>query len=98
MLHLIFFQFARIKNVLERNGVMVTIKRKDFSFDQADLVQDLNKLLHFKKDQQKTANTLSEISNVLAMSALGATIKYLELIGDNANYGHFKLELLNLNR
>jgi len=84
---------------MERNSVMVTTRKKtDFSIEKSDLIQDLNKLLRFEKGQQESANTLPEITKTIAMSALGATIKYLDLISDNSNYGHFQLKLLNLNR
>jgi DNA mismatch repair protein MSH2 len=91
--------FEEIEKVLKRNGVMVTVrKKKDYLIENDDLVQDLNKLLHFDAGQQKNANTLLEMSNKIAMSALAAAIRYLELVNDVANHGNFKLELLNLNR
>lgn len=77
---------------------MTVRKKTEFNFEKSDLVQDLNKLLHFRKGQQESANSLPEINNVLAMSSLGAAIKYLELVNDTTNHGHFEIELLNLNR
>ena len=91
--------FGIMKKLLERNGVMVTMRKKnDFAVEKDDLVQDLNKLLHFAAGQQESANTLPEISKTIAMSSLGAAIHYLELINEPTNHGHFELKLLNLNR
>lgn len=92
-------EFARIVGVLERNNVMVTIRKKnEFSFKKSDLVQDLNRLLHFEKDQQANANALPELNLELAMTSLNAAISYLDLMADNCNMGHFKICILNLNR
>lgn len=84
---------------MERNGVLITTRKKsDFTIEKSELIQDLNKLIRFKKGQQETANTLPEISKTIAMSSLGAVIKYLELSSDTANLGHYEMKLLNLNR
>lgn len=92
-------EFAKIKTALERNNVMITIRKKaDFSIEKCDLVQDLNNLLHFEKGQQENANSLPEMLKTLAMSALGAAIKYLDLVTDTYNMGHFKIVTLHLNR
>lgn len=78
--------------------MVTTPKRSDFSIERSDLVQDLNRLLRFKEGQKEQASTLPEISKVVAMSALGATLKYLDLVSDSSNLGHFEMKLLNLNR
>lgn len=93
-------EFEAIKKILERNSVMVTTsKRSDFDLSsKSDLVQDLNKLLKFEAGQQENAHALPEMAKNVAMSALGAALKYLNLIGDSCNWGHFEMNLLNLKR
>ena len=78
--------------------MITTTKRSDFSIDKSDLIQDLNRLLRFAKGQVANANTLPEISKTIAMSALGAVLKYLDLVSDQCNLGHFQIKLLNLER
>lgn len=93
-------EYERIAQLLERNNVMVTVrKKKDFVVsDNGDLVQDLNHLLHFKKGQQENSNSLPEMKLTLAMASLNAAIKYLDLASDSCNMGHFTVETMNLNR
>lgn len=92
-------EFSRIKTLLERNSVMISVmKKSDFSTDVSNVVQDLNNLLRFAEGQKGTANALPEVSKELAMSALAAALKYLGLMTDACNLGHFQLQLLNLNR
>lgn len=78
--------------------MITTVSRSEFNIPKTDLIQDLNRLLQFKKGQQESANTLPEVSKVIAMSALGALMKYLNLTSDSCNLGHFQIKLLNLNR
>lgn len=92
-------EFERIAKLLERNNVMVTTRKKtDFSVEKSDLVQDLNRLLHFKEGQKETVTSLPEFKMKLAMSSLNAAVKYLDLMSDSCNLGHYKIILLNLNR
>lgn len=92
-------EFEQIAKLLERNNVLVTVrKRTDFSVDKSDLIQDLNKLLLFGKGQQENANSLPELKMTIAMSSLNAAIKYLDLMSDSCNMGHYKVILMNLNR
>lgn len=84
---------------MDRNNILITVRKKsEFSLERSDLMQDLNNLLHFEKGQQETANSLPEVSKATAMSSLGAAIKYLDLVSDPCNFGHYKLTLLNLER
>lgn len=79
--------------------MLITVRKKsDFSSQKSDLLQDLNKLLFFEKGQHESANAMPEVTKVHAMSSLGAAIKYLDLITDPCNFGHYKLSLLNLDR
>lgn len=92
-------QFSRIKLLMERNNVMITTRKKsEFSIENSDLVQNLNRLLHFEKGQQENALSIPEIKKTIAMSSLGAVIKYLDLMSDSCNLGHYKIETLNMNR
>lgn len=67
-----------LKKVVERCGVLVTMKKKsDFSIDT--LVQDLNKLIMFEEGQQPNAHTLPQLELEIASAAVAAVIKYLEV-------------------
>lgn len=93
--------FARIKTLLERNSVMLSIaKRADFPVNTELVVKDLNRLLYFERGQQESAHAvqLEAIGQTVAVSALGATIKYLALADDACNLGHYRLRQLNLKR
>ncbi|XP_055591799.1 DNA mismatch repair protein spellchecker 1 isoform X2 [Uranotaenia lowii] len=92
-------EYDRVKILLERNNVIVTMKKKqEFLLEKNDVVQDLNKLIRFTKGQQESANTLSETSKTVALAALGVAIRYLELVNESSNHGQYDLKLLNLNR
>lgn len=92
-------EFQTIKKLLDRNNVMATTtKKSDFNLEKSDLIQDLNKLLKFEKGQQESAQSLPEVAKTVAMSALGAALKYLNLVGDSCNLGMFEMKLLNLKR
>lgn len=84
---------------MERNGVMVTTTKKiTNTAERNDLVQDLNRLLRFEKGQQEDASAMSEMQLTLAMEALRAAIKYLDLVNDASNLGHYEMKQLNMNR
>ncbi|XP_058455640.1 DNA mismatch repair protein spellchecker 1 [Malaya genurostris] len=92
-------QYERIINLLKRNNVVVTTKKKqDFSLEKNDVIQDLNKLLRFSKGQQESANTIPETSKTIALAALGVAIRYLDLVNDSSNHGQYQMKLLNLKR
>lgn len=92
-------EFANMAKLLERNNIMITIRKKtDFNLEKSDLVQDLNNLLYFEKGQQECANSLPEFKMSLAMSSLNAAIKYLDLVSDECHLNRFKIVLLNLDR
>lgn len=86
-----------IKKVMERSGVLVTVRKKsDFSSD--GLTQDLNRLILFKDGQQQSVNALPQSNLTSAICCLGAIIKYLELCSDQDNYGQFQLKTLDHSR
>lgn len=73
---------------MERAQVTITkLKKSDFSTE--GLIQDLNRLLKFKDDQQQDANALPETSKTVAVSSLAAAIKYISLTSDNTNFGRY---------
>lgn len=84
--------------LLERNGVMVTVPPKSTTADKNDLVQDLNHLLRFAKGQQEDATGMPELQLTLAIESLRVAIKYLDLINDAGNLGHYGIKQLNLKR
>ncbi|XP_037957315.1 DNA mismatch repair protein spellchecker 1 [Teleopsis dalmanni] len=91
--------YAAIKILLERNGVMVTVvKKSSANTHKSDLTQDLNKLLRFAKGQQEDVSTFPEMELKIAMEALHAAVIYLDLPNDAANLGHFEMKQLLLNR
>ena len=92
-------EFERIVQLLERNNVMVTTRKKaDFSIEKHDIVQDLNNLLQFNEGQQENANSLAELKMKLAMGSLNAAIQYLDLLADRCNHNRYKMVLMKLDR
>lgn len=85
--------YKALKKVMDRTNVTVTkLKRVDFSTE--GLVQDLNRLLNFKEDQQQDANAFPETRKDLAMTSLAATIKYSALLNESTNFGRFRLSTI----
>ncbi|XP_062142962.1 DNA mismatch repair protein spellchecker 1 [Drosophila sulfurigaster albostrigata] len=91
-------EYAAVKALLERNGVMITVPKKESVANRNDLLQDLNRLLRFAKGQQEDANGLKELQLQLASEALRVAIKYLDLVNDAGNLGHYELKQLDLKR
>ncbi|KAH8352433.1 hypothetical protein KR084_004130 [Drosophila pseudotakahashii] len=87
--------YAAVKTLLERNGVMITVPKKNSA---NDLLQDLNRLLRFAKGQQEDATGLKELQLQLASNALKSAIKYLDLVNDAGNLGHYEIKQLDLKR
>lgn len=84
---------------MERNNVMITTRKKsEFSIENSDLVQNLNHLLYFEEGQQENAQSIAEIKKTIAMSSLGAAIKYLDLMSDSCNLGHYRIVSLKMDR
>lgn len=91
-------EYEKIKEVLERNGMLVTTQKKSNFANNPSLHQDLEKLVRFKKDQKKSVHTIPEIKLDLAMGAVAAGLKYLEVINEESNLGKFSVKTLNLKR
>ncbi|XP_034669005.1 DNA mismatch repair protein spellchecker 1 [Drosophila subobscura] len=88
-------EYVPVKALLERNGVMITVPKKSSA---NDLLQDLNRLLRFAKGQQEDATGLKELQMQLASESLKVAIKYLDLVNDAGNLGHYEIKQLDLKR
>jgi DNA mismatch repair protein MSH2 len=91
-------EYRRIKEVLERNQILVTQRKKNEFEKSGQLIQDLNKIVRFKKGQKADINTKPEIGQELAMCALSAALKYSELANHDSNLNQFDIKNLMLDR
>lgn len=90
--------YEKVKEVLERNGVLVTQQKKaDFAVNES-FHQDLCKLVNFKKDQKRSVHTIPEMNLNLAMGSVAAGLKYLEVINEEFNMNKFFVKALNLEK
>ncbi|XP_075975314.1 DNA mismatch repair protein spel1 [Anticarsia gemmatalis] len=85
--------YKALKKVMERTNVTVT-KLKKSEFSTEGLIQDLNRLLKFKENQQQDANAFPETRKEVAMTSLAAAIKYAALLNDSTNFGRFRLSTI----
>ncbi|KAJ8723319.1 hypothetical protein PYW08_003231 [Mythimna loreyi] len=85
--------YKALKKVMERTNVTVT-KMKKSEFSTEGLIQDLNRLLKFKENQQQDANAFPETRKDVAMTSLAAAIKYSALLNDSTNFGRFRLSTI----
>ncbi|XP_068207962.1 DNA mismatch repair protein Msh2-like [Palaemon carinicauda] len=87
---------VKLKQVLSRSNMLLTERKKnEFSVKDAD--QDLNRLLRGVKDASSVA-ARPEFDRVVALAALTVVIKYLELLGDESNFGQFRLSQYDLSQ
>lgn len=91
-------EYEKVKEVLERNGILVSPMKKSDYTNNADFHQDLEKLIRFKKDQKKSVHMIPELKMDLAMGSVAAGVKYLELINEESNLGKFSVKALNMKR
>ncbi|XP_071527563.1 DNA mismatch repair protein Msh2 [Panulirus ornatus] len=86
---------AKLKQVLSRSPLLVS-ERKRTEFNNKDAGQDLGRLLRKKGGEAASVSARPEMDRTYAISALAAVIKYLELLGDESNFGQFSLSMYDL--
>ncbi|CAG8649861.1 11798_t:CDS:10, partial [Acaulospora morrowiae] len=80
------YDLLRLKDVVDRCGVVITeLKKSEFSIK--DIEQDLNRLL----GDEISVASLPEYEMKNAMAACACVIKYLSLMIDESNFGHYTL-------
>lgn len=87
------YECRKIESILERCGIVVT-RRKRAAFEVKDVEQDLNRLLA----DGVAVSTLPEYEMKAAMGATAGLIKYLDLLGDESNFGQYHIETYDLSQ
>ncbi|KAG7172893.1 DNA mismatch repair protein Msh2-like, partial [Homarus americanus] len=83
--------------VLSRNPLLVS-ERKRREFNNKDAAQDLGRLLRTKGRDAAAVSARPELDRTNAVASLAAVIKYLELLGDESNFGQFSLSTYDLSQ
>ncbi|RUS18690.1 muts domain V-domain-containing protein, partial [Endogone sp. FLAS-F59071] len=87
------YELIKLKGVLDRAGIVIT-ERKKGDFNAKDIEQDLNRLL--ESEISVTSRPEFEMRNAMAASA--CLIKYLSLMSDESNFGHYTLRTHDLSQ
>ncbi|RIA91734.1 muts domain V-domain-containing protein, partial [Glomus cerebriforme] len=80
------YELSKLRDVIERFDIVVT-ERKKSDFTTRDIEQDLNRLL----GDDISVASLPEFEMKHAMTACASLIKYLSLMTDESNFGHYIL-------
>ncbi|XP_049536744.1 DNA mismatch repair protein spellchecker 1 [Anopheles darlingi] len=92
-------EYEKIEQILKRNNVIVTVRKKnEFLKNATEIKDNLDKLIRFREGQQQNANIVPAMSNTFALMSLGAAISYLDLLRESGNHGKFQLNLLDSKR
>ncbi|XP_070496738.1 DNA mismatch repair protein spellchecker 1 [Chironomus tepperi] len=91
-------EYSKIKDIMDRNNILVTLLKKSDFQKNAEFLQDLEKIHKFKKGQQHNIHSIAEVKLENAMECLAAALKYLETVKDETNLGKYTIKSLNLNR
>lgn len=90
--------YEKIKEVLDRNNILTTqLKKSDYATN-SEFHQDLEKIYRFRKEQQRNIHALPEVKLDVAMGALAAAMKYLDIVNEENSMSKFSVKVLNLNR
>lgn len=91
-------EYSKVKDILDRNSILVTLVKKSDFQNNSEFLQDLEKIHKFKKGQQHNIHSITEVKLNNAMECLAALLKYLETVKDETNLGKYTIKSLNLNR
>ncbi|KAI8143014.1 DNA mismatch repair protein-like protein msh-2 [Fennellomyces sp. T-0311] len=87
------YEMTKLKSVLDRCRISVT-ETKKADYNPKDIVQDLNRLL--KGELSIAVQPAYEKKH--AMGACACIIKYLRLLNDESNFGHYELKYHDLSQ
>ncbi|CAB4489452.1 uncharacterized protein OCT59_011139 [Rhizophagus irregularis] len=80
------YDLSKLRDIIEKFDIVIT-ERKKSDFTIKNIEQDLNRLL----GDDVSAATLPEFEMKHAMTACASLIKYLSLMTDDSNFGHYIL-------
>ncbi|KAI8846497.1 Msh2 protein [Chytridium lagenaria] len=83
----------KVKAILERCGIVATTVKKGY-FDAKDAEQDLNRLV----TEGTSVGTLPEFEQRTAIASACCLVKYLNLLGDESNFGQYTLKTFDLSQ
>lgn len=92
---------SKINEILERNGILVTVLDKKIASSKtwkSDLLQDLRHILKFEEGQKEDPNTLPEINMEISMNALSSAVKYMQITSDLDNSGRFVIKKMSFEK
>uniref|UniRef100_A0A8D8SKE5 DNA mismatch repair protein Msh2 n=1 Tax=Cacopsylla melanoneura TaxID=428564 RepID=A0A8D8SKE5_9HEMI len=84
----------QIVAILDRNKVCMTGRKKS-EFTDEDLMQDVNRLVHFEESELRNAHIIPEMSITTATHCLRSLINYLELMNNEDNMDRFTVHSID---